>query len=475
MTMPLQRLVLIIRARWASVVLTWIAIVSAVLAISLALPARYEASATVVVDMNAADPITGRELFKPDGTISTYIATQVDIMRSEAVALGALRSLGLQERQEWRNEWQARTDGRGDFESWLASRLLRKLDVRALAGSNVLAVRYTSQDPQFSAAVVNAFVRSYIDTTLQMRSQPAQRFNSFFAERAKSLREALEQARSRLSAYEKQHGVLVGQDPDIESARLAQLTTQLVALEDAAAQAANARKQAGDAPADMREVRSDPEVAALTAEVVRQEGRLADLRADFGEQHHAVIQARQSLADLKRRLEAATRRAAHTFEPSVRISEARLAEVRAAVERQRAIVQQRKSQRDAAAALLRDVENAQKAYDAVLERASHTALEGANKTQPHVSIAKSATPPSEPWPLLRLNLSVALVLGLLLGIAQALYAENRDRRLRSVEDVTGWLQQPLLLALPDGCAPNATRRSIETRQRLVRLSAPPTR
>jgi polysaccharide biosynthesis transport protein len=222
----------------------------------------------------------------------------------------------------------------------------------------------------------------------------------------------------------------------------------------------------------MREVRTDPEVAALTAELVRQEGRLVDLKSEFGEQHHAVIQTRQSLADLKRRLEAATRRAAQTFEPSVRISQARLAEVQAAVKRQRAIVQQRKSQRDAAAALIRDVENAQKAYDAVLERTSHTALEGANTTQPNVSIVKSATSPSEPWPLLRLNLSVALVLGLLLGIAQAVFAENRDRRLRTVEDVTRWLQQPLLLALPDGGVPNAARRSVETRQRLVRLPPP---
>jgi len=470
MTMPIQRLIIVLRARWASVVLTWIAIVGAVLAISVALPARYEASATVVVDINAADPLAGRELFRPVGAVSTYIATQADIMRSESVALSALRSLGLQERQEWRDKWKATTGGRGNFESWLASRLLRRLDVRPQRDSNVLTVSYTSTDGEFAAAVVNAFVRSYLDTTLQMRARPAQQFNSFFADRAKSLREALEQARSRLSAYEKQHAVLVGAEPDVESARLAELTSQLVALQDVAAGAANARKQAGAAPGDMREVRTDPEVAALTAEVVRQEGRLTELRSQFGERHHAVIQARQSLADLKGRLEASTRRAAQTFEPAVRISEARLAELRAALERQRAIVQQRKSQRDAAAVLIRDVENAQKAYDAVLERASHTALEGANTTQPNVSILKSATPPAEPWPLLWLNLSVALVLGLLLGLANALFAEHRDRRVRTAEDVTQWLQQPLLLALPEGCAEKA-RRAVENRQRLVRLPA----
>jgi uncharacterized protein involved in exopolysaccharide biosynthesis len=225
----------------------------------------------------------------------------------------------------------------------------------------------------------------------------------------------------------------------------------------------------------MREVRNDPEVAVLTGELVRQQGQLADLKSEFGEQHHAVIQARQSITDVRRRLDAAMRHAAESLRVPLRVVEARLAEVRAAIDRQRALVLQRKWRRDAATALLRDVENAQKAYGAVLTRASQTALEGANTTQTTISVLKSATPPLwSPSALLR-NLIVAMLLGLLLGIARALLAESRDRRLRTVEDVTRRLQQPLLLALPNGQARRSRRRSEQTQQRLVsphRLAAP---
>jgi succinoglycan biosynthesis transport protein ExoP len=465
----------VLRARWRRILLTWLAVVGVVVVVSLSLPRRYEATASVVVEMSGTDPIGGQAVFKPAGAVSAFIATQADIIRSEEVALGALRKLGLQDQQAWRDKWQQATSGQGDFESWLAGQLQRRLDVRPSRDSNLLTVGFSSAEPEFSAAVANAVVQSFIDTTVQMQTGPARRFNSFFAERAKPLREQLDQARSRLSAYEKEHGIAVGEEPDLESARLAELNSQLVNLQDAAAEASNARKQALASPGDMREVRNDPQVAVLTGELVRQEGHLADLRSEFGERHPAVMQARQSIAAAKQRLEGARRRSAESLGASSKVLEARLAEVRAAITRQQALVLKRKSERDAAAGLLRDVENAQKAYSAVLSRASQTALESANTTQTTVSVLKSATPPLwSPSTLIR-NLIVAVLLGLLLGIARALLAERRDRRLRTVEDVVRGLQQPLLLALPDG-ARGRDRRSEQTRRRLVapypRLAAP---
>ena len=445
--MRLYELLPVLRARWRAVALTWAGVVAAALAVSLALPPRYEATATVLVDMNGADPLAGQAVFRPAGSVSTHMATQVDIMKSEDVAIGALRIAGLDQQVEWQQKWRSRTRGQGSYESWLAAQVLRRLDVRPSRDSNVMTVGYTSPDPELSAALANAFVRSYGEATLRMKVGPAKEFNTFFAERSKALREALDTAKARLSEYERKNGVLVGED-DVEAARLAELTSQLVALQDAVAESANARRQAGAAPGDMREVRNDPEVAALTAEAVRLEGQLAELRTQFGEQHHAVLQTRHSLGDVQKRLEAAMRRAAGGFNAAVKVNQARLAETQAAVERQRTLVLRRKAQRDAAGALLRDVENAQRAYDAVLSRASQTALESASTTQPTVSVLKTATPPAWSPLFLVMNASVAALLGLLLGLWCAFIAEGRDRRVRTIADITERLQLPLLLRLP---------------------------
>jgi chain length determinant protein EpsF len=458
-----------LRARWRAVLVTWLAIVAVVGAVTLALPPRYEATASVVAELSGTDPIGGQAVMRPSTMTSSYIATQADIIQSEQVARSALRSLGLHQSEEWRARWQKATGGERDFEAWVAAGLLRKLAVKPSRDSNVLHLSYTSSDPELSAAVANAFVKAYMDATLQMQVRPAQQFNVFFEERAKPLRQALEEAKNRLSAYEKQHGLLVTDERgDVESARLAELTSQLVTLEDELADAANRRRQAASSPALMRELRRDPEVVALTAELARHEARLSELRSGFGEKHPGVIEARQAVKALEQRIDSSMRRAAQGMEAPVRVNQARLAEVRAAIERQRKVVLERKARRDAAAALVRDVENAQRAYDAVLTRASQTAMEKENTTQTNISILKAATVPPQS-PLLILNLAVAAVLGLLLGVARALFAEKRDRRLRTLEDVTERLQQTLLLALPDANAQRgrSARRSEQTRQRLV--------
>ncbi len=460
-----------LRARWRLIVLVWLGVVAAVLAVTLLLPPRYESSATLVVEMNAADPVRGQDMLRPAGALSAYMATQVDVIRSEAVARRALQSLGLDRSQDWIDDWRTATDGRGDLQAWLAARLLRKLAVVPSRDSNVVTVSYTSPDAAFSAAVANAFVQAYVDTTLQMRAAPARQFNVFFEERAHSLRQTLDQAKARLSAYEQKNGLIVSeaQEPDVESTRLAELTSQLVALQDEATDAANRQRQAAQGANRMREVRNDPEVMELTAQLAREQASLSKLLTEFGERHPAVVQAQRSIADLRARLSGSMQRAATTLGVPVRANEARLAEVRKAIERQRTLVLQRRSQRNAAAALLRDVENAQRAYDAVLQRASETALQAASTTQPNVSVVKSATAPALPLPLLRLNLIVALLLGPLIGMAAALAREARDRRLRTVQDITQRLQQVLLLRLPDGLArPRETaRRSLETQRRLV--------
>ena len=268
--MPLEHLLPTLKARWLTLALTWAAVVAVVAAISLALPPRYEATATVAVEMAGADPIGGQAVFKPAGAVSTHIATQLDILKSEEVALGALRSLKLDEQPQWRDKWQEATGGRGSFEAWLAAELLRQLDVQPSRDSNVLKLSYRARDPGEAAAVANAFVRSYIDTTLQMQIGPARSFNAFFGERAKALRDALEQARARLTAYEREHGITVSEEQDAETARLTQMNAQLVALQDAAAEATNRRRQASatlDAPLKVNQAR----VAELQAAIERQQ------------------------------------------------------------------------------------------------------------------------------------------------------------------------------------------------------------
>ncbi|MDP1790368.1 MAG: chain length determinant protein EpsF, partial [Methylibium sp.] len=382
----------------------------------------------------------------------------LDVVRSERVALRALRSPGLKltESLELRAQWQAATEGQGDFEAWLAALIQKKLDILPSRESNVITLAYSSPDPQFSAAVANAFMQAYIDTTLDLKVEPAKQYNSFFDDRAKQTRDALEQAQAKLSAYQQAKGIVATDERlDVENARLSELTTQMVVLQGAAAESRGRQDEANGNNDRMQEVLANPVVGALTADLSRQQARLNELNERLGDNHPQVVELRANIEELRKRVQAQTSRVAGSLNANNNVNQVRLAQLNAEIQQQRSKLLQLKGQRDEAAVLLRDVENAQRSYDAVLTRVNQTSMESQN-TQTNVSVLKQATPPafpSSPRPLL--NVAVALVMGSLLGIGLMLARELLDRRMRTVDDVVSGLRQPLLVVLPRASRQNA--------------------
>jgi polysaccharide biosynthesis transport protein len=445
--MTLQQFFTMVLARWRSALLVFSLLVATTLVATLMLPKQYRASATVMLDMRSPDPLAGPAMAAM--ATPAYMATQVDLISSERVLRKAIRTLGLTDNPELQRQWREETEGQGEFEVWLSELMLKRMEVKPARDANIITVSYSSPDPRFSAGLTNALVQAYLDTTVELRADPARRYTSFFDARAKSLREALEAAQTRLSEYQAKKGLLPNDERfDVENARLAELSSQLVMLQALAAESGGRQSQAGARPEQMPEVLANPVVAGLSAEVAREESRLQELATRVGPNHPQLQSARTQLNELRSKLDDATRRASGSVNVNNSVNQGRVAQVRASLEAQRARVMQLKSMRDEAAVLQRDVENAQRAYDSMSLRVNQTAIESQN-TMTNVAIIKQASAPaSHATPRLWLNLVIAVVLGSLLGCATAVVRELRDRRLRSADDVRQALQQRLLVTLP---------------------------
>jgi capsular polysaccharide biosynthesis protein len=104
--------------------------------------------------------------------------------------------------------------------------------------------------------------------------------------------------------------------------------------------------------------------------------------------------------------------------------------------------------RDEGVVLIREVENAQRTYDAILQRLTATSLES-QTTQININELAQADVPLKPAsPRVLLNTLLATLLGLLLAAGTALALELRDRRVRSADDVVTALGLPVIVALP---------------------------
>lgn len=433
----------LLRARWLLFVCMVVAMVALALALSFLLPKQYTATASVVIDFKP-DPVSA---MVTGGLPSlAMMATQADIIKSDRVALRVARNLRLGENPEVRAQWQQATDGAGTIEQWLIDLFQRQMDVLPSRESSVITVSYKAQDPRFAAGLANAFVEAYVQTTLELKVDPAKQYAGFFDVRVKEAREALEKAQTRLSAFQKTNGIIATDERlDVENARLSELSSQLVALQAISAESSSRQAQALGSQADrLQEVLNNPVIGALKADLSRGEARLQELSTRLGEANPQVLEARANITELRARLEAETRRVTSGVGVSNAINRGREAQVRAELEAQRAKVLRMKAVRDEGAVIVREVENAQRTYDTLLARLNQTSIES-QATQSNVNVLSQAVPPIEPsFPKPILNSAVAFVLGLLVAAAAVLIVEARDRRIRSLDDVVARLELPVI-------------------------------
>jgi chain length determinant protein EpsF len=459
----------ILRARWWLALTVFLLTVGLTLGINLMLPKQYKAIASVVVD-SKPDPVSA--MVYGTSVLPGFMATQVDIIQSDRVAQRVVRNLKLNENQQLRRQWQDETNGEGSIESWLATVFQRNMEVVPSRESSVISVSYKAPDARFAAALANAFVQAYVDTTLELRVDPARQYSTFFDARAKEAREALETAQSKLSTFQKEKGIIASDERlDIENSRLNELSSQLTAIQSMAAESASRQVQAQGAQGDrMQEVLNNSLIVGMKSDITRGEARLQELSTRYGENHPQVQETKANLNELRSRLEIETRKVTGGVGLSNTITRQREADVRNSLEAQRAKVLKLKAVRDEGLVMMRDVDNAQRSYDAVQQRYTQTSLESQTK-QSNVNLLTAAVPPLTPAsPRVLLNTLLAALAGVVLGAGLALFLELRDRRVRNIDDLAAALGLPVIVTLPKP----GSRLALGGRQSLMqqRLMAP---
>lgn len=435
--------------------------VAATAAVSLWLPKEYTAATTLIVDSKSKDPFTGQLL--PSQMFPGYMATQVDVIKSRNVAQKVVRSTKLADSPGIREQFMQETKGVGTLEQWLGDLLLNKLDVEPSRESSVITVAYTGTDPRFAALIANAFARSYIETSLELRLGPARQTAEWFDQQITQLREKVDQAQQKLTAYQREKGIVESDERlDVETRRMADLAGQMVAAQSASFDASSRTRDSASLP----EVTSNPVVQNLKAQVAQGEGKLAELANRVGANHPDFIRLQAEVNSYKAKLANELNTATRGVGATAGAARQRFSELSGAFERQKKRVLELKQQREEATLLARDLENAQRVYDSALQRYGQSRME-AQSTQTDISILNSAIPPVEhSKPRLLMNILLSLFLGGLLGVGVAFLIEMLDRRVRSGLDIALALDIPVLAEV------NKKGRRLESLRRLFSRGRP---
>ncbi|MEC5397506.1 chain length determinant protein EpsF [Uliginosibacterium sp. H1] len=454
--MSIQQIIQMLRAwRWLIIGVAAIVTVTAAL-YALSLPKTYVASSAVVVDIKGADPVSGTALSAQ--LLPGYIPTQIDIINSDRVALKVVQALKLAQSPDIREQWDKATGSEGSIDMWLVQMLKSKLRVSPSRESSVISIAFTANDPKFAAAVANAFAQAYIDVNLELKVEPARQYAVWFDERTRTLKTNLEEAQQRLSAFQRENGIVATADErlDIENARLNELSSQLSAVQ-AQRTDTSSRQRESASPDSLPEVVGNSLVQSLKAEMSRLEAERDQIASRYGANHPERRRNEAELAAVRSRLATETQRVASSIGAANRVNQSREAEVRGALEAQRRRVLQLRGKQDQIAVLQRDVEAAQRLYDVVTQRLAQSNLESQTQ-QTNIVVLTRAEPPTFPAaPNVVASTGMGGIIGLLIGIAMALVLELRNRRVRSTEDLISAIGVPVLTVLQ--AAPVPRRRA----------------
>jgi succinoglycan biosynthesis transport protein ExoP len=441
--MNFTQFLLILRARYKIILLTLFITVASTVIVSLLLPKTYKATTSLVLNYKGVDPVTGLTL--PAQLMPGYMATQVDIINSSRIASKVVDDLKMAEGQGVKQQFLEATQGEGTIRDWLANLLLKNLDVTPSRESSVLNISFKGADPQFAATVANAFAAAYQQVSIQLKVEPSQKASGYFNEQLKQLRERLEQAQNKLSAYQRQHGIVNADNRlDVESARLAELSSQLVAAQAQAMEATSRQRQAQGSAASSPDVLSNPLVQNMRASLAMAEAKFADTAQKLDTNHPQYQAAKSEVDKLRSNLNEQIRAASSSVAGNARILQQREAEIRAALDAQRAKVMELNGARDELKLLTNEMESAQRAYEGASQRYTQTNLEG-QSNQSDIALLTPAIAPTAPTgPKIFLNTLVSVFLGTMFGLAFGMLAELLNRKVRSPEDLVDALKVPVL-------------------------------
>ncbi len=456
-----MRLSQLIRIVWVHRLMSmWILVyvLSIAVAASFLLPKKYTGEGAVVVDARGIDPLAQNNGAMQSQQEANYVATQVDVIESHNVALKVVDRMKLTTDPEIIAKFQDKTGGQGSIRDFAADEIVKSLTVKPSRDSDVIFIDFTSKSPQAAADITNAFSESYIQTSLELKVDPAHGQAGWFDQQVKDLRTALETAQRKLEDYQTKHGI-IGTDEtnnnrlDVETARLTEISNRFVDAQAAMYDAESRERQMSEAAAkglsdESVNVQQNPLLQNLKTELATTTAKFALVAQRYDHNHPEYISAKAELEALRNKVALEVDNANAAVAREAQVARQNMADLQRTMDQQRKRILDLQQNQDAYTVLKRDEESARNAYDSAMQRGGETSLESRLKNT-NTAILNYAFPPmkpSSPKPLL--NLALGFILGCMLAAGASLTKERFDQRIRTYIDVLDGAGIAVLAELP---------------------------
>ena len=324
------------------------------------------------------------------------------------------------------------------------------LRVQVVPSTQMVDIRYRSNDPKLATDVVNKLVDTYIDEDLRSKFDRTMHVSIWLQKQLEGLRQAAEDAQRQLADYQKQHNI-VGTDEtsNLTMENLGQISSDLENAEaDRIMKEARMREFESQDPDMVALMGDNPQLGALRSQLSSLQAQRADLSSKYGE-HYPKMQELQAQIDkvqasINTEVALARRQVRDEYAGSLRLED--MLHKRLDAQKEDAY---RLNEDEAQYAILRHEAGLNRdLYDALqmrLKEASVTA--GLSAT--NITVVDRASVPVTPVaPRRSLSLMMGLIGGLLCGTVVAFMIESVDDTLQTSEEVENVSMLASLATIP---------------------------
>jgi len=467
------------------VMLSFLGVFSGAALAAVLLPEKYEAHMKILVQHERVDPVVTAHpnampsLSNPETVLEEDLNSEVELIKSRDLLEKIVQSCGLDAPSPHFWDFPGANPAAGKDQR--RARAVRKLDgdlkAEPAKKSSLIEVSYASANPVLSARVLTTLANEYLVKHLTVRRPPGA--FSFFQQQAEQYRKALAVAEANVAAFGREGGdgavsPQIQRDLKLQKASefeanlrqteasVAQTRERIRAL-GALAAATPSRVATMDRESDNPQLLGQLKSSLLTLELQRTQ-LLDNFEPSYRPVQEVEAQIAQARADIAREQETPVREETTDRNPTYQWLDGELAKARAdlaSYQGQAAadalILRDYRSnasllnQKDIEEQdLVRSVKTEEANYLLYLNKREEARISDALDTQriTNVAIAEApavpALPVHSPWLYVILGIPCAT----LVSVGSAFIADHFDASFRTPEEVAGFLNTPVLAALP---------------------------
>jgi capsular exopolysaccharide synthesis family protein len=432
----------------------------------------YRGTTTIQINKENPQIVDFKEIFAVNMMDMDYYQTQYKILESRSLARRVIQTLKLSEHpgfqtkpetpfQKWKSNIFASISGlftpsnkdpsENERGTSLINQFLKKLKIEPIRNSRLVKIHFDSNTPELSTQVSNTLAATYIQQNLEARFVATEQAKEWLTKQLEDLKAKVERADEDLQAFGSKHDIIsLDEKENVTMQRLTELNETLTKAEAERMTKEALYKQTGNRNFDsLPSILENKLIMDLKQAYIQLEAQYMKLSETYKPEYPEMVRLKSQMDTVQKRLDAEINKIIIGIRNDYESNLRRESLLRQAFERQKTKALEMKQKGIQYNILKREADTNRELYKGLLQRMKEAGV-SAGITASNIQVVDQAELPTKPYrPNKPLNLLLAAVVGLFLGIGLAFFFEYLDNTVKTTEDVEQLIRLPSYGMVPE--------------------------